>query len=54
MEQHSTDNHILKMIKMFVELKLNMQAILDTYFHFHLMLSLSLFYVAIEMQDREI
>lgn len=35
MEIHSADNDVLKVVERFVVLEVNVQAVLNTYFHFH-------------------
>lgn len=54
MEQHSAFNDVFQVIEMFIELKLNMKTILDTYLHFHLLNFLGLFHIAVVMQYSEI
>ena len=54
MEEYPTNNNILQVIEMLIKLKLNMQAILNPNFHFHLSFLLSFFHITIKMQDRKI
>ena len=54
MKKNPTKNHILKMIEMFIELELNMQAIFNTNFHFHLSSFLSFFNITVIMQNSKI
>jgi hypothetical protein len=53
-EEHAAQDHVLEVVEVLVELKLDVEAVLDAHLHFHLGGLLGLLHVTVVVQDREV